>query len=750
MTIGRQRLWPIIGVLAAASIILLAGPMIPPASAASVAPVLYFVHLGDIWRYDAGLGAVDVVEQADGRSLGHLSWSADGRTLAWEEKNSADGREQSRVFFRRESSNPGGQARVWDFSAAASPAVSPDGRYLLYEKGDGDTTSIAFFDSQGGPVPSPLLGTRNGSWARSSDGATLLVAFDREDPGSADPGASGLGFYLLDFAADRESQRLVPGAATSGVQPGRWAPLADPLGSAYLVTRFAASGRTEILRTDAAVGDPTSILDVTNADLFDYRWLQTTDGSVLPYVEVAPMAAGRSDIYQMKDSSEGATVGTTVASLALLDSSFGWNASLPANSPFSDLEIGQRYFQAAALLWAQSVVAGFSDGGFHPEEPVKRAQFAKMLAGAVGLEVYGGLPKPPFPDVGGDVAELYPSEYVSAVWSSHFVKGYSDGSFRPWGNISRAQMITMVVRAARTYLSEVLNDPPDGWAGETEGYTDPAHAHAVHLAEYTGLLTGIDLEGWDLDKPAQRGEVAQLLLDLQGLRSPLADVHRPPAYSVGAGGLRSGVEPAPASRPAIGNIVFDGDSLTAGSTATDPYPSQVMREFHPEVYWVNLGIGGQKLSDMLANAPSKVDPLYQSKLGRNVVVVWGGTNDIRHWNHKPAAVFQHLRQYCLGRREQGYTVVVMTLLPRSDGDYPETFEFDRQQVNTMIRQSWTGFADALVDVGSDPLIGLAGCETDPRFYSPDRVHLNNGGLALVAGQVNQLLQRVDALTNEGA
>ena len=65
----------------------------------------------------------------------------------------------------------------------------------------------------------------------------------------------------------------------------------------------------------------------------------------------------------------------------------------------------------------------------------------------------------------------------------------------------------------------------------------------------------------------------------------------------------------------------------------------------------------------------------------------------------------------------------------------------------MIRRVWVGFADALVDVGSDPLIGLAGHEVDPRFYSPDRVHLNNGGLALVAGQVRELLQGVDALAN---
>jgi lysophospholipase L1-like esterase len=752
VTYRRRCLLPIVGVVAALSLLFLAGPIVAPASAASATPapsVLYFVHLGDIWRYDVGLGVVEVVEPADGRCIGHLSWSADGTALAWEEKTFDDGRELSRVFFRRQSSTPSGQAQVADLSDATSPAVSPDGRYLLYEKGDGGAPSLAFFDSEGGPVPSPLAGARNGAWARSSDGDSLLVAFDREDGSPSGQGSAGLGFYLLDFVTGRESQRTVTGAETAGIQRGRWAPLADPLGTTYLVTRFATSGRTEILRTGDTVAatpaDPKPILDVTNVAFFDYRWLQTIDGSGLPYVEVVPMAGGRSDIYEVKDASDG-----TAAGLALLDASFGWNASFPSVGPFSDLGVGQSYFQAAALLWAQRVVSGFPDGGFHSEEPVKRAQFAKMLAGAVGLEVYRGLPKPPFPDVGENVAELYPSEFVSAASGSRLVRGYADGLFRPWGNISRAQMITMVVRAARAYLPQGLSEPPDGWIGQTWGYTDPAHGYAVHLAEYAGLLDGIDLQSWDPAKPAQRGEVAQLLVDLQRLRSPLADVDHPPAYSMGAGGLRPGVEPAPGAKQSIGNIVFDGDSLTAGSTATDPYPSQVMRVFHPEVYWVNLGIGGQKLSDMLANAPAKVDPLYQAKLGRNVVVIWGGTNDMRHWNHSPAAVYEHLRQYCLGRRTQGYTVVVMTLLPRTDTGYPESFESNRQQVNAMIRRGWTGFADALVDVGSDPFIGLAGREIDPRFYSPDRVHLNNGGLAVVAGQVHKLLQRVDALANAGS
>src|SRR3990172_4408776 len=122
-----------------------------------------------------------------------------------------------------------------------------------------------------------------------------------------------------------------------------------------------------------------------------------------------------------------------------------------------------------------------------------------------------------------------------------------------------------------------------------------------------------------------------------------------------------------------------------------------MRRFRPGVEWVNLGIGGQRLRDMLDNASAHVDTLFDAALGQNIVVVWGGTNDIRHWSHTPDDVYARLREYCLGRRQQGYTVVALTMLPRSDGVCPPNFETDRQALNARIRGTWPGFADAIVD-----------------------------------------------------
>ena len=690
----------------------------------SPTPVLYVVHLGDIWRYDSGSQTAEIAVPAEGKSIGHPSWSLDEAALAWEEREVVDGRLRSRVVFRGPADLPGGPRTTWTVDDALSPAVSPDGRYVLYQTAEGAGTSLHVLDSAGQPVLD-IENARNGCWV-SAVGTAPLVAFDRNGGGFP----STRGFYVRNLTTGAES--LVPAANAR-------APQARSSDGGYLFTQYSAEGARAHIAT-MADGTVEPLLDVTNTEAFDYRWCPGQAGKDAAYAELVPMAGGRSDIYQATDTAAGPG-----PRLTLVASSFGWNASLPYQSPFSDVGRDDPYYQAIVCLWANQVIGGFGDHAFRPGDPVKRAQFAKMLDGALGIAVYEGLPLAPLRDLEQNVSPLYPREYVSAAYYHDLVRGYPKGLFRPWNKISRMQAVTMVVRAAGAYLPGGLKPLPEGWVGETSGFSQEDHGPNVHLAEYNGLLAGIGLSDWDLTAPARRDETAQLLVNLMRVRGPLFDPDTLPGFVGPPAGVSTGVVPPVSLKAAIGKIVFDGDSLTAGSTATDPYPSQLMRRFRPGVQWVNLGIGGQRLEEMLDNAPIKVDPLYDIHLGQNVVVVWGGTNDMRHWLHSPEVVYSQLRQYCLERRERGFTVVALTLLPRSDGAYPAGFEASRQAVNREIRATWPGFADAFVDVGADRLIGQLGCELNPRFFSGDRVHLNNSGLGVVAGQVGELLRRLDAL-----
>jgi Tol biopolymer transport system component len=150
----------------------------------SSAPVLYFVHLGDIWRFDAQTGAASIYQIAGGSCAGHVSWSADGRTVAWETRVGAQGRARSSVVIRRPPLTPSGPTRLLTFPDAASPAVSPDGRYLLYEANDTGRMSLMCVDLDGASVTPVLQGARNGAWQsvdEASGDRRLQVAFDLPD-----------------------------------------------------------------------------------------------------------------------------------------------------------------------------------------------------------------------------------------------------------------------------------------------------------------------------------------------------------------------------------------------------------------------------------------------------------------------------------------------------------------------------------------------------------------------------------------
>jgi len=187
---------------------------------------------------------------------------------------------------------------------------------------------------------------------------------------------------------------------------------------------------------------------------------------------------------------------------------------------FTDVLPLQPYRTAIISLALKEIVNGYQVGDrweFRPGDPVKRAQFAKMIVGAMAIP-----PKPTtvtrFTDLGSPDAAGYPHIFVQAAYDNGITTGTNTAQtlFAPWEPIKRAQVVTMIVRAATRLWPGVLATPPAGWSGAMSSFTDANHGANMRLAEYNGLLAG--LEGfdrnWDPWKQATRGEVAQMLWNL--------------------------------------------------------------------------------------------------------------------------------------------------------------------------------------------------------------------------------------------
>jgi lysophospholipase L1-like esterase len=197
---------------------------------------------------------------------------------------------------------------------------------------------------------------------------------------------------------------------------------------------------------------------------------------------------------------------------------------------------------------------------------------------------------------------------------------------------------------------------------------------------------------------------------------------------------------------AAARVFFEGDSLTAGTGATNDgdYPSQVVSAGPSKlpVEFFNVSIGGTGINDMTTRAPTTIDP-YLVPGQNNVVVLFTGANDL-HTLDGPteyAKVTAYLAARKAAGRAIGASVRTVLVLAGPDTRYADSYETNRQAYLALVRANAlaSGTVDALVDYANDPYIGLASSKADQGSYWLDNVHLTNAGYSVLAGHVRHAL-----------
>ena len=133
----------------------------------------------------------------------------------------------------------------------------------------------------------------------------------------------------------------------------------------------------------------------------------------------------------------------TVTSTALL-ASLVVVPSTQAALNFTDAaEIPSWATEAIEELVDQGVISGNDDGSFAPNRQLNRAEVAKIVALATGVEVVSPVSQT-FPDVPRG-AWFY--DYIETMYANGWIDGYPDGYFRPEVGINRAEVAKMSVQA---------------------------------------------------------------------------------------------------------------------------------------------------------------------------------------------------------------------------------------------------------------------------------------------------------------
>jgi len=173
-------------------------------------------------------------------------------------------------------------------------------------------------------------------------------------------------------------------------------------------------------------------------------------------------------------------------------------------SRFADVAATDGLCQAVESVAARGLISGYPDGTFRGQEPLTRAQLAKVAALAAGQKPLPGEASP-FSDTEGHWAAR--DGYVQAVAAAGIMQGDPGGKFRPDDPVTRAELIKVIVA-----LAGISPEMPA--AGEW--YTPWVEAAYKYRLIGSPLFANVYAasEPMEPNRPATRVEAAAVLANL--------------------------------------------------------------------------------------------------------------------------------------------------------------------------------------------------------------------------------------------
>jgi len=165
--------------------------------------------------------------------------------------------------------------------------------------------------------------------------------------------------------------------------------------------------------------------------------------------------------------------------------------------------------EAISALVDEGIIAGYPDGTFKPENPVTRAEFSKMVARAFRVRAAG---EPTF----SDIKDNWAKAYIAALTEAGIVSGFPDGTFRPWKDITRAEMTEILIRGIK------LGDKMDSLKQPEASFIDVSQDHwafrSIEIANALGVLPVHFGVVFEPELPATPAETAYMIKSIIDLR----------------------------------------------------------------------------------------------------------------------------------------------------------------------------------------------------------------------------------------
>lgn len=164
---------------------------------------------------------------------------------------------------------------------------------------------------------------------------------------------------------------------------------------------------------------------------------------------------------------------------------------------FSDVAAGQWYTDYVNTAALYGIASGNPDGTFGVGHNINRADFAKMVVSAAGLESDGTVGSDMFNDVNSGT---YYDAYVGTAWAYSIVDGTSSTTYAPSDSVTRGQAAKMTYNAMNPVYRGTVTPigSPDATVtvavsnDTAQADTLPSNATSVSLASFDFTAEGAD------------------------------------------------------------------------------------------------------------------------------------------------------------------------------------------------------------------------------------------------------------------
>ena len=179
---------------------------------------------------------------------------------------------------------------------------------------------------------------------------------------------------------------------------------------------------------------------------------------------------------------------------------------------FPDVQGSEWYALPVNYLARRQVLGGKEDGKFHPEDPVTRAEFLKLLALVSGKKINSQRLQGKFSDVDNNA---WYAEYVYWSVKEKIANGVGDNRFAPNSPISRQEIAVLLWRYNKNAMGRVLPK------NRTMNFRDASScagwaAKEVAKVSGAGLLSGYEDRTFRPWGKATRAEAAQIIYNYLG------------------------------------------------------------------------------------------------------------------------------------------------------------------------------------------------------------------------------------------